>query len=213
MAHDFDTYAKLQAKVADELHRSDLTSRIPGWIDLFEAEARRMIEGKDQKMFLQLTVSSNSTDLGSGVRNIVSAYHTGDTWKRVPLEVITPERLEHFRASLGPTGVPRYICVVNNDLLVAPTPDQDYDIEVLVEMELVDLTDTATSNWLLLLHPDAYLYGTLEHSAPFLRGDERIVLWDGLKKRAMEQIRVARDRAELGANTLTVKRKSALGSV
>ena len=39
------------------------------------------------------------------------------------------------------------------------------------------LTSTNTSNWLLTLAPDLYLYGTLLETAPYLKEDERIQTW------------------------------------
>ncbi len=39
------------------------------------------------------------------------------------------------------------------------------------------LSDTNTSNWLLDLAPDLYLYGALLESAPYIKEDARIQTW------------------------------------
>ncbi len=39
------------------------------------------------------------------------------------------------------------------------------------------LSDANTSNWLLACAPDAYLYGALLESAPYIKDDERIAVW------------------------------------
>lgn len=37
---------------------------------------------------------------------------------------------------------------------------------------------TTDPNWLLTAHPDIYLYASLVESAPFIRDDERVALWE-----------------------------------
>ena len=39
------------------------------------------------------------------------------------------------------------------------------------------LSESNTTNWLLTLAPDLYLYGVLLESAPYMKEDERISTW------------------------------------
>src|SRR5262249_36497399 len=48
-----------------------------------------------------------------------------------------------------------------------------------------------TSNWILASHPDAYLYGMLAHSAPFLGADARVGVWAQLFLDAIDDINSA----------------------
>jgi hypothetical protein len=50
----------------------------------------------------------------------------------------------------------------------------------------VPLDDTNTSNGLLVRAPDAYLYGALVASAPFLASDERLQVWEMLYSAARD---------------------------
>lgn len=44
-----------------------------------------------------------------------------------------------------------------------PVPNTTYTIELIYYLRIPALSDSATSNWMLTDHPDAYLYGTLYH--------------------------------------------------
>ena len=55
------------------------------------------------------------------------------------------------------------------------------------------------------LHPDIYLYGALLQSAPFLKDDARVPIWDGLYQRAIEALNLESDRAEISGATLIAR--------
>ncbi len=52
--------------------------------------------------------------------------------------------------------------------------------ELFYYAKLTPLDGTNTTNSLLTDAPDAYLYGALAASAPFLLNDERVQLWESL---------------------------------
>ena len=54
------------------------------------------------------------------------------------------------------------------------------------------LSGGSPTNWLLTSHPDVYLYGTLMEAAPYLKDDERVVIWKGLLAEAVEGVRRSR---------------------
>ena len=58
-------------------------------------------------------------------------------------------------------------------------------------------------NWLLTASPSAYLYGSLVHSAPYLRDDERIALWDKMYKDALHTLQGGSDRAMTSGSRIT----------
>ena len=65
------------------------------------------------------------------------------------------------------------------------------------------LADNAT-NWLLDAHPDAYLYGSLMQSAPYLQADERIGIWAGKYNQIKEQITASDEKAKFSGETPTI---------
>jgi hypothetical protein len=56
---------------------------------------------------------------------------------------------------------------------LAPTPDQDYDFEVLYYERIAPLSQTNQTNWLTQYAPNAMLYGTLLQAMTFLKNDNR----------------------------------------
>jgi hypothetical protein len=53
---------------------------------------------------------------------------------------------------------------------------------------IVALSDSATSNWLLTLSPDIYLYATLVELSPFLIEDDRVPLWEAELQKRLEDL-------------------------
>jgi len=70
----------------------------------------------------------------------------------------------------------RYFTVFGDEIELAPTPDQNYTVEMIYRMSIPSLGANA-ANWLLALAPDLYLYGALLESAPYIKEDGRIQTW------------------------------------
>ncbi|HET7111731.1 MAG TPA: hypothetical protein VFI41_12740 [Gemmatimonadales bacterium] len=209
----FDTYAHLQTEITDLLDRGDLASKVPSWIDLVEAEIQRILQGRDMRTTVALTFdTSGAVALPADYRSPVSLTLETDAFKG-PIEITTYERLQTKRGQLV-NGQPLYAAVNGSNLLVAPLPDSDtaYTGVLVYDATVAPLSDTNTTNWVLTNHPDIYFYGAALHSAPYLRDDDRIPTWEKFYTKAVDQVRVARDRAEFGVNTPVVRPKSALGS-
>ena len=67
------------------------------------------------------------------------------------------------------------------------------------------LSDSNTSNWILEHYPDAYLYGSLIHSAPYLKDDARIQVWAALYQSAIDSINQASEKAKFGGSGRRMK--------
>lgn len=209
----FDTYAHLQTEITDLLDRGDLAPKVPSWISLVEAEIQRILQGRDMRTNVDLIFNTTGTAaLPADYRSPVSLTLETDAFKG-PIEMTTYERVQTKRSQLV-NGSPIYAAVNGSNLLLAPIPDSDtaYTGVLVYDATVAPLSDTNTVNWVLLNHPDIYFYGAALHSAPYLRDDERIPVWKDFYEKAIDQVRVARDRAEFGANTPVVRPRSALGS-
>jgi hypothetical protein len=71
--------------------------------------------------------------------------------------------------------------------------------------ELPALSDSNTSNWLLEHYPDAYLYGSLIHSAPYLKDDARLQVWAALYQSAIDAINAESEKAKFGGSGRRMK--------
>ncbi len=61
--------------------------------------------------------------------------------------------------------------------LVVPTPDDDYELEILYYELPVLLDEAQQTNWLTEYAPNLLLYAALLEATPFLKNDERITTW------------------------------------
>lgn len=53
---------------------------------------------------------------------------------------------------------------------------------LLYEQSIPALSDSNTTNWLILREPGLYLYQALCHSAPYLKEDQRLITWAQMAK-------------------------------
>lgn len=72
--------------------------------------------------------------------------------------------------------------------LISPTPDADYPFELIYFAKPTLLDDTNQTNWLTENWPQLLLYATLREVAPFLKGDERIPVWEGMYVKLLSSI-------------------------
>lgn len=195
-----NTYATLQTAVANWLARDDLTSRIPEFITLAEAKFNRELRCNQMESRSTATVNLSNTE-----PEFIALPGDFQTMRRVRLSSVAGKprldfrgggQLDEYRYSINNTsGRPLYFTVFGDEMELCPTPDLAYTIEMVYRTYITALSDTNTTNWLLTLAPDAYLYGALMESAPYIKEDSRIQTWaagikyvmDGLNSLAMDQ--------------------------
>jgi hypothetical protein len=68
--------------------------------------------------------------------------------------------------------------------LIAPTPPDDSPIEIAYYEMAQPIDASNQTNWLTANAPDLLLYACLLESAPFLRSDERLAIWQAQYDRA-----------------------------
>ena len=193
-------YTDLKASVADFLNRSDLTSVIPDFITMAEAELNRTLRVREMSVRTQAPIDSQYVKLPDdflGMRNIdlLTDPVTPMTYKNL-------QNLDIHRAS-DATGKPIYYSIMQNNIEFAPVPDGDYTIEIVYYQKVPSLSANST-NWLLTDHPDAYLYGSLMHSAPYLQADERIGVWAGKYQQVIQQITTSDEKAKFSGSTPSI---------
>ncbi len=91
------------------------------------------------------------------------------------------------------TGVPIAVAIREDaagtvSLMFAPEPDQSYDLQCQYWAKLNPLNDTDNVNRWLLEHPDIYVYAALVESAPYLKDDQRVQLWEAQLEKRLERL-------------------------
>jgi len=189
------TYAELQTVIADFLDRDDQTERIKTFIDLAEVNMGRLVRHwrmeRRSTAILDTQYSALPTDFLEPIRLQVQANPPH------ALELVGQGELMSRREITSDTqGKPRYYAITDGSIEAFPTPDANYTLEMVYYGRIPALTTSNTSNWVLQYHADAYLYGSLIHSAPFLGEDARMQTWAALYQSAIDAINMESDKAK-----------------
>jgi hypothetical protein len=195
-------YAELKTDIADWLNRADLTSRIPSFIRLAEARFNRDLRVRQMVKRSVATLEDGYITLPTDwleAKNIQINYGYGPR----KLEYVTLEQADDLRLKRGDVaGDPRYFNVTGNQLEIIPKPSDEAEIEMTYYGKITALSDENTSNWLLETWPDMYLYGSLAHTAPYLKDDERVSVWASFYDRALTEITDADASAQYSGSVL-----------
>jgi len=194
-------YTDLKASVADFLNRSDLTSVIPDFVTMAEADFNRTLQVRDMVKRSRAPISSQYVKLPPDFMGMKNIDLLTD-----PMTPLTYKNLSELDAarSRNATGKPLYYSIVQDNIEFAPVPDGEYTIEVVYYGKIPALSTTNLTNWLLTAHPDAYLYGSLMHSAPYLQSDERIGVWAGKYQQIIEQIMDSDEKIQFSGSTPSI---------
>lgn len=176
------TYTELQSAVSNWLGgRTDLTSRIPEFVTLCEAKLNRELFVRQME-----TRSTTTCDTSDTEPEFISLPDDFQSMRRIRLssvsgkprlQFLTGAQADEFRyGSSNTSGQPTYFTIMGSEIELIPTPDSDYTVEMVYRKNIPALA-TSSTNWLLTMAPDAYLYGTLLESAPYIKEDERIQVW------------------------------------
>ncbi len=199
------SYSGLLASVADWLHRTDLTTTIPDFVTLAEAQMNRRL--RVQQMIERATAtitteySATPGDF-AGVKSFDLA-----TNPITPLVFLAAPQMADEKRFNSATGQPRFFSIIGGDFQYLPAPDGSYTAELTYYQNIPALSVDNTTNWLLDQFPDAYLYGTLLQSAPYLKDDPRIATWAALFSSILDDI-TSQDQSVNYGTPLTMRRKS-----
>jgi hypothetical protein len=192
------SYATLLTEAASTLNRSDLTSHIPGWVGMAEAAMNRRLRARKMITRSVATISDGYSAVPDDFLGVRTLSLTGTPKK---LSFLTPDQFDQALQGQE-TGVPRYYTILGGEFGYYPTPSDDNTAQLSYWQKIPALSDANTSNWMLANHPDAYLYGSLIHSAPKLKDDERVTLWASAFGTILDDIERA-DRSESLGSVLT----------
>lgn len=183
-----DTYAGLKAAIASRLNRTDLTSSIPDFIRLAEAQIARRLKTRESVVRRTYTIENPTAGVPAGFREAFGFTFT-DT--KAEIVYLDPARFAEINLD---DGRPRFFTVEGSRLRFAPEPDASYSAVLVYSERMEPLEEDADSNWVLENHPDAYLYGALIEAGDHLRDDERIPRWQERFDETIERLNAEGDR-------------------
>ncbi len=191
-------YASLQTAVSDYLARDDLTSFVPNFIQNAENKLYRSINLRNEETALNVSISSGAAAVPSDFKALKYAY-----FDRTPVQLLewTPiSELYHDYPNRSDSGVPCLISREGSNFIFGPA-SQDGTLKGIYYAKL-DPLRTTDPNWYTTNAPEVLLYASLLEAQPFILGDERIPVWQGLLLDALESIRTEQDNAEYSKGPL-----------
>lgn len=188
----FANRAELRTSIAALIMRTGdgevSDSVLNDWVSLCEAGLARDlgdsadVETRDDAYL----VSSEFTALPTGFKGFRSAPRvTGASSYR--LRLASPTQIDD-ECDASTTGDPRLYCIQANQFRVGPIPSSERTLDITYFGRFASIDDS-TSNFILNENPDAYLYGSAVHSAPFIGEDGRLTMWKALYSDAIALIK------------------------
>jgi hypothetical protein len=200
----FDTYSDLKTSIADILHRSDLTSKIPDFIKLCEASMNRILRTRTMETDNSLTLSdgARTVALPSGYEEPISLRLVITGEDREPLTQVLHTQL-NINTESSSARRPEFWAINGANIEFPNLADQEYTLSFRMISSSWSLSDSTTTNWLLTNHPDLYFYGSLMHAAPHLGQDARISTWSSFYGKALREVEhnAARSKAGIALRT------------
>lgn len=189
-------YASLQAAVIDWTHRDDLAARLPLFIQLAEKEIFRDLLLRLTEVAATGTTSGETIPLPAAMASLlrveVSAYG-----RRFTLDYTSPNGVEGLTVS---PDVPSRYTVENGAIRLLPAPPGPLAYSVFYLPLLTALSDSNTTNWLVLNAPDVYLHGTAKQLATWAEDAEMFAKETPLLQAALDSVQGFNERQRLPAS-------------
>ena len=168
------TYAELKTAVANYLHRADLTTVIPDFIALCEANIRRDLRVRAMEQTATGTLSATTLAIPTGfleARRVVLGTTEQD--------YVTPN---HWYEVKDDTTA-QYTILGTNFLFQSSSAA--YSIDYYKQFDA--FSASGDTNWLLTNHPDVYLFGSLSEAALYTHDDP--AMWMSKYRFAVDRVR------------------------
>lgn len=206
-------YGELKTAIENWLNRDDsvTTAIIPDFITLATVRLNRDLSGVRERA--QQSISTEYTSFVSPIGGLESISLDGYG----PLEVTTMDRLDYISGQYGgTTGRPLYACVIpavegGCVVRVMPVPDATYTANILYAPVYSQFSIDADTNDILTSHPDLYLFAALAESAPYLKDDERVAVWEQKYQSGLAALKTVLEKRRY-PGTPIVRPRRALGS-
>jgi len=176
----FTDYSSLQTSVSNFLARSDLTSVIPDFITLFEAEANRQLRTRQMELTQSTTPSSGVFSLPSDYlawRNLT--WTSGGVTK--VLQYVHPSELPDMFPS-SPADTPQVFTITGTtdglgQAQIMPTTASAVNFTYYQKIQSLSTTTGSTTNWLLTAHPNVYLEGAMTEACVYTKDYDTAAIW------------------------------------
>jgi hypothetical protein len=211
-AGGFDTYEKLIELIANFLGRNDLNERIPDFIHLTEVDISRGLNLREQETSVEGTFTAGQDYIEMPEDLQLPRNLRIDTNPIRNVEILSMPSFNNARQRASNSGnpYPWAATMVGDRLMLAGTPGADDAYTLFYLGRLLPLSSSNSTNRILKDAPDALLYGSLMHSAPYIGDDQRIQLWGTLYSQGKEAYRRFEWRSRTSGGPLRIRPDNAI---
>ena len=163
-------YATLKTEVAAYYgNRTDIAAKVAGFIQLAEAEINDFLRINPMQAVTTLTAASSVLTLPAGAVKAQTIRQTATNKPKIQWTDFAT--IERYLSEISETGDPEWAAEVDGTIYLAPAPTNGVTFRVSYLAGVASLSDSATTNWLLLRRPDIYLWGALEQASLYDHDD------------------------------------------
>lgn len=157
----------------------------------------RLVTLGERRIARELKIQGFIVPIQTNLQVGLAVYPKPDRWRdtismsvnNVPIFARSYEYIRNYWPDESQTGSPQFYADYDyQHWIIAPTPSVIQTLEILFYQQPRLLGDDVQTNWLTEYAPDLLLYASLLESAPFLKKDERIQVWQGMYDRAAQAI-------------------------
>lgn len=176
------SYATLQADIAEYMHRSDLTAKIPTFISVAESSMFRELHIKDLQVSVTGTTTGAYVTLPTDFGSVVRITVTYGGMER------TLDYKAQAEAPTSSSASPGYYSFENDKLVIwGAGTGQAYTLYYTPQLQALSLTNT--TNWLLENAHDLYLYASCLECAKNIRDDNEVQKLSAMVNPLLDSVR------------------------
>lgn len=169
MATAIVDYASLKTAIGEWFMARDLSADADVFIDLAEAFFNVRLRCRQMETIASIAASSNTYALPSDYLEYKRVVEKASI--RRPLKYISEDAIESLYPDRA-SGLSNHFTIIGSTIYTFPLSTTD--IELLYYAKIPALTGAATTNWLLLAHPNLYLHACLLYAAEFTKDDAEL---------------------------------------
>jgi len=194
------TYAELVQKIRDYTEVDDnvfTATIVNGFIEDSELRILRDVDSDNNRKYAQADIVAGNRYVNTPLINdqtlvirsaqITNSTGGADNSNRSFLEYRDVNFISEYNPE-GTQGLPKYYSYWDeNTIVIAPTPDQNYNMQLNYILKPTGLSSTNTTTYLSSEFPNGLLYACLVEAYGFLKGPaDMIQFYEGKYKQALE---------------------------
>jgi hypothetical protein len=186
------TFGSIKTEIAGFIDRSDLTSKIPNWVNT----ALRRVEQDNDFYYMEsfdstLTIVDDTRTVAqpSDFKNFIWWYLSVNGSKAF-LKYRENDEIELLETDLTPSkNTPGFFALQAKNFVLAPTSNATFTNKLFYHAFSAELSGDSDTNEITNIAPEILIYGGLVEGELYLVNDSRFPTWEAKYKQALAQFK------------------------